>query len=221
MANTFAPFGFRSFGDQEGAAPTMGLTRYYLASSDTNLYFTGDVVAISTGALAPIGYVTLPASGVTIGSTSNAGVPILGIFAGCEYYSPSVARTVWSSYFPGNVGSSAPGNAYVITNPNAMFLVQSTTTAVLGTTTIGFNIGFTSSETVAPQKSGNLFSGISNVALLSSTVGGGAGLAFKIIDTSSNYMPPGVNGADGTTAGSVMVVGFNNEIRRALIGPST
>jgi len=214
VANTFSPFGFRAFGDQDGAAPTMGLTRRYLASSDTNLYFTGDVVSISTGALAPVGYITLPASGV------NTTQPILGVFAGCEYYSPNVGRVVWSSYFPGNVGSSSPSNAYVIEDPNQLFLVQCTTSAVVGTSAIGLNVCFTSSETLAPQKSGNTLSGISNVALLSSaaTVTLNASYPFRLVDTTSNYFPPGTNGADSTVAGAIVVVGFNNQLRRSLLG---
>lgn len=207
MANTFAPFGFRSFGDQEGASPTMGLTRYYLASSDANLYFTGDVVAVSTGSGSPAGYITLPSTG------TNLANPILGVFAGCEYYSATVGRVVWSAYFPGNVGSSNPANAYVITDPNQQFLVQGTTTAVLGTSNIGQAVGIASSL----QASGNTLSGISNLALNSSTVNSsGISLPFRIVDTTSNFAPPGTNGTDGTAAGAVMVVAFNNQGRRAL-----
>jgi hypothetical protein len=212
MANTFAPFGFRSFGDLDGAAPTMGLTRRYLASSDTNNYFTGDVVALSTSIP---GFITLPASGTT------GTPPILGIFAGCEFFSPTVGRVVWSSFFTASVGSSANANAYVIEDPNQLFLVQASTTAVIGTSNIGWNVGFTSSETFAPQKSGNTTTGISNVALLSTSVSANSSLPFRIIDTSSNYQPPGVNGTDGTSAGAIMVVGFNNQLRRSLTGAST
>jgi len=209
MANTFAPFGFRSFGDLEGASPTMGLTRFYLASSDTNTYFTGDVVAQSTSI---VGYISLPSSGTVPNQ------PILGIFAGCEYYSPSVGRVVWSSYFPASVGSSSPCNAYVITDPNQTFLVQGTTTAVLGTSTIGMLIGFASSL----QSGGNTTTGISAVALNSTTVNSSTtGLPFRIVDTSSNYLPPGVNGTDGTSAGAIMVVSFNNQYRRTLTTASS
>ncbi len=110
MANTFAPFGFRQFGTLEGNSPTYGLTRRYLASSDTNLYFTGDVVALST--FIP-GFITLPASGI---SPTN---PILGIFAGCEFFSPSVGRVVWSSFFPGNTTSGPLEHRPVVTRPRA------------------------------------------------------------------------------------------------------
>jgi hypothetical protein len=221
MANTFAPFGFRAFGAQEGASPTAGLTRRYLATSDTNLYFTGDVVTLSSGQGAGVGFLTLPTSGVAIGNT-----PILGVFAGCEYYNPSVGRVVWSSFFPGSQGSSAIVTAYVYEDPNQLFLVQCTTTAVVGTSAIGMNVGFTSSETLAPQKSGSQLSGISNIALNSSTVNTGSSgaaslLPFRIVDTTSNFAPPGTNGADGTTAGAILVVGFNNQARRSLTGVST
>lgn len=215
MANTFAPFGFRQYGTLEGNGPTYGLTRRYLASSDVNLYFTGDVVTVSTGGNAPVGYINLLSSGV-----SPTNVP-LGVFAGCEYYSPTVGRVVWSSFFPGNVGSSSPCNAYTIEGEDNLFLVQSSTTAVLGTSVIGFNIGITSSEAFAAQKNGNQTTGISNVALLSSAVTALSSGLFRIIDTSSNWLPPGVNGADGTTAGAIMVVSFNEQGRRALTQTSS
>jgi hypothetical protein len=212
MVNTFSPFGFRQFGTLEGNGPTYGLTRRYLASSDTNNYFTGDVVQLST--TIP-GFITLPASGVTTGN------PILGIFAGCEFFSPTVGRTVWSSFFTASVGSSSPCNAYVIEGEDNLFLVQSTTTAVLGTSVIGMNIGFTSGQTGSSQSGGNTTTGISNIALLSSTPTANTSSPFRVVDTTSNYFPPGTNGADGTSAGSIMVVSFNNSLRRSLTAQST
>lgn len=210
MANTFSPFGFRSFGRRDGGSPTAGMERRYILSSDTNLYFTGDVVAISSQSVVG-GYITLPASGTTIGS------PLEGIFAGCEYYSPTVGRVVWGSYFPGNVGSSSPCNAYVITDPDQLFTVQCTTTATIGTAQIGLNVGFASSL----QGSGNTATGISGLALNSSTVSGNSSLPFRIVDTTSNYAPPNTNGTDGTSGGAIVVVQMNNSARRSLTGVTT
>ena len=215
MANTFSPFGFRQFGTLEGNGPTYGLTRRYLASSDTNLYFTGDVVSLSTGALAPAGYITLPASGINIVN------PILGIFAGCEYYSPSVGRTVWSSFFPGNVGSSAPANAYVIEGEDNQFLVQASTVSVLGTSAIGMNVTFTTTGTIGTQASGNQTTGISNICINSSYVASLSSLPFRLVDTTSNFAAPGTNGTDSTTGGAIWVVSFNNQSRRSVTGQST
>jgi hypothetical protein len=210
MANTFAPFGFRSAGTLEGSGPTYGMTRRYLASSDTNTYFTGDVVQLSSGANP--GYITQQIAG------NSSTEFILGIFAGCEYYSPAVGRVVWSSYFPGNLGtSSSPCNAYTIEGEDNMFLVQCTTTAVIGTSAIGQNVGVASSL----QGNGNTLNGISGVALNSSTVAATTTLPFKIVDTSSNLLPPGTNGTDGTSAGAVILVSFNNQIRRSTAGSQT
>lgn len=208
MANTFSPFGFRSFGRREGGAPTAGLTKFTFASSDTNLYFTGDPVVVSSASLVA-GYMTLPSSG-----TTNQ---IAGIFAGCEYYSPAIARNIWSAHFPGNVGSSSPCTAYVITDPEQLFTVQCTTTAVIGTSCIGLNVGWASSL----QSGGNTTTGISGVALNSSTVSANSSLGFRIVDTTSNYAPPGVNGTDGTAGGAIVVVAPNNWARRTLTAFST
>jgi hypothetical protein len=208
MANSFSAFGFRSFGRLEGGSPTAGLTKLNLLSSDTNLYFTGDPVAISSASLVA-GYITLPSSGTL--------TQVSGIFAGCEYFSPSQAKVIWSSYFPGNVGSSSPCNAYCITDPEQLFTVQCTTTAVVGTSAIGLNVGWASSL----QASGNTTTGISAVALNSSTVSANSSLPFRIVDTSSSFAPPGVNGADGTTAGAIIVVAPNNWARRTLTAYST
>lgn len=208
MANTFSPFGFRAFGRLEGGAPTAGLTRRFLASSDTNSYYTGDVVAISSQSLIP-GYITLPASG-TLGIDE-------GVFMGTEYFSPQFARQTWNSYFPGTVGSSSPCNAYIINDPDQLFTVQCTTTAVIGTSCIGLNIGVASSL----QTTGNTLSGISGLALNSSTVSANSSLPFRIVDTSSSYFPPGTNGTDGTTPGAIVIVQPNNWSRRNLTAYST
>ena len=76
MANTNAPFGFTSFGHQDGSAPTMGLERKFILSSDANLYFTGDPVSNSS---ASPGYIA-PYNG------SSLAAIVAGVFAGCEYY---------------------------------------------------------------------------------------------------------------------------------------
>lgn len=213
MANTFAPFGFRQFGTLEGNGPTFGLTRRYLASSDTSLYFTGDVVQISTGQLAPDGFVAI--------SNSSNNPAIAGIFAGCEFFSPTVGRTVWSSFFSGNVGSSNTGNAYIIEGEDNLFIVQCTTNAVVGTSCIGQNACYTSTGALGTQSGGNQTTGISNVALQSTSVSALSSLPFRIVDTTSNYFPPGVNGTDGTSPGAIVLVSFNNQLRRSLTGVST
>lgn len=211
MANVFQPFGFKPFGRLDGGSPTAGMQKLTLLASDANTYMTGDVVMISS-----VGAVTLPASGSTIGSTG--GGSIAGIFNGCEIYQPNIGRVVWSAGSPGNVGSSSPGFAYVITDPEQLFIVQASTAAVLGSTAIGQNIGFVSSSNGV----NNTLTGMSVCTLASTTTASVNTLPFRIIDTYTNTAPPGVNGTStGSEAAQIMVVQMNNQFRRNLLGTSS
>ena len=206
MANTAAPFGFRQFGQREGSAPTAGMETLNLLSSDPNLYFTGDLVALSSQSLVP-GYIT------NASTIFGSGVPTTGVFLGCEYYSPAVGRNVWNSYFPGNVGSSSPCKAFVCTNTEQLYIAQGTAT-VLGTSCIGFGIMYSLTN---PSAVGNQLNGQSALTLLSSTVTGlSSNSAFKIVGMYKDYAPPGVNGTSSGTEGfQVAVVQPNNFARGA------
>lgn len=201
MANSNAPFGFRSFGHRDGSAPTMGLERYFINSSDTNLYFTGDPVALSSaqyGVLSPYG-------------GSSLTPKVLGIFAGCEYYSPNFQRVTWASYFPASVSSSSPVTAYVITDPEMQFIVQASS-AGFGSSMVGGNVNVQAAQ----SSLGNQTTGISLVTI-ASTQGllASSSLPFTIVDTYSNYAPPGVNGTDNSSAYNILVVAPNNWVRKA------
>lgn len=206
MANTAAPFGFRSFGHRDGSAPTAGLERRWILSSDASVIGTGDPVYNSS---TYVGYITLPTSGTVSG--------MAGIFAGCEYYSPSVSRNVWNSYFPGSVGSSSPVTAYIISDPEMQFLAQGSTNAVLGSSVIGWNIGYSSTSAGNP----NTLTGISQACLLSSSPSASSSLPFRIVDVYSNFAPPGVNGTDNTSAGAILVLAPNSWDRKTLTAVTT
>jgi hypothetical protein len=196
MANTNAPFGFRPFGRKEGGAPTAGLTRYFINSSDTNLYFTGDIVNASSANGA---FITNPSSATGIVNTYN----MLGVFQGCEYFSPAVNKTVWNSYFPGNVGSSSPCNAYVITDPEQRYIVQGTSGAVLNASYVGY--GFTATTSVSSL--GNQLSGQSVMTLATSfPTALSSNAVIRLLDLYSNYAPPGVNGTSTTAEGFQIAV---------------
>lgn len=202
MANTNAPYGFRNFGHRDGSAPSMGLERLIINSSDTTLYFTGDLVVISSANAGAIGQ-------FTGGSTSA--IPAVGVFAGCEFFSPQVGRQVWSSFFPGNLGnSSSPCNAYVITDPEMTFMAQ-VSSAPMTQASVGSNI----SITLAQSSLGNQTTGISAMTLASTFVGSGSSLPFRIVDLVSNFSPPGTNGTDNTTNFNSVIVAPNNWARHA------
>lgn len=201
MANTSGPFGFRQFGHQDGTAPTMGLQRLFINSSDTSLYFTGDLVVQSSANAGAIG--------VYPGSTS-ALIPA-GVFNGCEFFSPSVGRVVWSSFFPGNLGtSSSPCNAYIQTDQEMTYVCQ-VSSGALTQNSVGSNINILT----ATASLGNQTTGISNMTVQSTMVGSGSSMPWRIVDLYSNFAPPGVNGTDNTTNFNDVIVAPNLWQRRA------
>jgi len=220
MANVFSPFGFRQFRRLDGGAPTAGFDTLSIASSDTNLYFTGDPVATST--TGP--YVTVPSTGVQ---------QIRGIFLGCEFFSPTVNRKVWSPFFPGSVQTSSGTNdaiAWVCTDPEMLWIVQSSTTGTITSSMINNNFGFTTSA----SSLGNTTTGISNVSLGSTSVTTSASAPFRLVDFWSNWNAPTsgnfsfaanipgtgavINGTDNTSAGMIVIVAPNNWDRKNLTG---
>lgn len=209
MANSDAPFGFRSFGHRDGSAPTMGMDRFFILSSDTTSYFCGDPVAQSS---ATPGYIKLYAG--------TAVTPVcLGIFVGCEYYAPSVNRQVWDNKYVTGSGatSSNPVTAYVITDPEMQFIVQASS-AGYGSSMVGSN----ATVLAGTMGSGNTLTGIS-AATLASTVGAVAGSSypFRIVDVYSNFAPPGINGTDNSSAYNIIVVAPNNWSRRGSVAVTT
>jgi hypothetical protein len=214
LVNTFAPFGFRDFGERDGQAPTMGFETFNLSSADANTYFTGDVVQISS-ASATLGAITLPASGTAVGAMG-----VLGVFVGCEFFNTTTQRNEWHPNATGNVG----GKAFVVTDPERLWIAQGTSVAVLGTSNIGMNIGFTSSETLGQQSKGNTISGVSNVALNSTSVSPTNTLPFRIFATYQSFAPPGgfVNGTSSGAEGCQwLVLQGNNWARGQLTGVSS
>ena len=204
MANTLAAFGFRQFRRLDGGAPTAGFDTLTIASSDTNVIGTGDVVA--TSATGP--YVTVLSSGLS---------QIRGVFMGCEYYSPTVGRKVWSPYFPGSVQTSSGTNdvqAWVCTDPEMLYIVQCSTTATVLSSQIGLNFGVSSGT----FGSANTTTGISAMTLASTSAATTATLPWRFMDYYSNWAPPGVNGTDNTSAGNIVVVAPNNFDRKNTTG---
>jgi hypothetical protein len=216
VANTQSPFGFRAFGHQDGSAPTMGLQRLFMLSSDASVVGTGDLVVSST-ASGFQGYVTQPSTS----ANGTLGWGLAGVFAGCEYYSPTVGRVIWSSYFPGNVSSSSPVTCWVISDPQMQFIAQASSASVLGTSNIGYNIAISSSLVGAA----NTTTGISGLTLASSLISALSSYPFRIVDTYQNFAPPGggavLNGTDSATAGQIMVVVPNTFQRSITTGVST
>lgn len=204
MANISAPFGFRQFRRLDGGAPTAGFDTLTIASSDTNVIGTGDVVI--TSATGP--YVTAASSGLS---------QVRGVFFGCEFFSPTVNRKVWSPFFPGSVQTSSGTNdaqAWVCTDPEMLYTVQCSTNTTVTSSQINLNFGI-SSGTIGAA---NTTTGISGMTLASTSFSSTSTLPWRLMDLYSNWAPPGVNGTDNTSAGNIVVVAPNNFDRTNLTG---
>jgi len=197
MANTFAPYGFLQYQGGAGGAPTFAQSTRKIASGNSTAVFTGDPVmpVISTAN----GYITQAAAGSTV---------LAGIFVGCKYLSTSQKRTVWSSYWPGS-DTTTDVEAYVIDDPNARFVVQSSGS--------GFPItGTTSTQTSGVQGqyaqftigTGNTSTGRSGAYI--SSVATTVTFPFIVVDYATSFG----NGGDPTTQYCNLIVGFNNEVWR-------
>lgn len=192
MANTDAPFGFRQV-KGTGSVPTYEMSTRKIASNNSTAIFCGDaVIPLTTGYIA---------------QATASTVRMEGIFQGCKYTSTSQKRTVWSNYWP---GSDATGDveAYIIDDPNAQFVVQSSDSG--GTSPVAFaNIGEYINIAVGTGNTATGISGMSvNVATLNTTVT----LPFRIVALVQD--PPGANGTDITSEYNQVIVAFNNASTR-------
>lgn len=206
MSNTFAPFGFRPVSTSNGPINWRVSSRRIASGNATPIY-KGDAVMPVTGT--PTGYIT-----VAVPATVGATVPVAGIFWGCQYVSTTQKRTVWSQYWP---GSDATGDviAYVIDDPNARFIVQTSGASFQIT---GSNSTFTSSPVgqLATFNAGAGSTTTQQSGQYLDTVGSTAAYPFVITDMVID--PPGANGTDATSNYNYVVVGFNNEWLRGNAG---
>lgn len=209
MANVSGPFGFLQVGTASGPpnfARAGSPSSYRIKSTQTGAIFFGDAVRMyvsgDTGTSAA-GYIIQ----WTAGDGASAATKILvGIFVGCEYYSTSQKKTVYNNYWP---GSDATGDvsAYVVDDPNSQWMVQAGATA-LDYTTIGETVD------IASTPSGNTTTGISGMSIVSPSTT--VTFPFKIVNLVTS--PPGVNGRDITTGYNNVIVAFNNQQYKALLG---
>ena len=188
MANTFAPFGF-SQNRGTGSAPTYEQVVAPVAYNTANIFYGDPVFRLSDGSVA----------GVTTGPGPGTGV-LAGIFVGCKYLSVSQKRTVWSNWWIGSdVVSGNTVEAYLVNDPNAQFLVQSSGGSGITQAMIGQLIQFA-------YGTGNTASGISGAYIDATSVGSTSTLPFRVV---SLTFPVGSNTAL-TGQYNYAIVAFNN-----------
>ena len=231
MTNTLGSptLGFQSFQRMDGGSPTAGMTPVWIASTDAGTIFRGDAVVTSSGGGTNLSgaYITSINNGL---NTTSTGQFVRGVFQGCYQYQPSAGRVVWSNFYNGTVtGSTGDVKAYIIDDPEELFIVQGSTKATITSSYIGLNIGVTFNST-----SGNTTTGYSNVTVESTSVQNIPGLPFRIVDFYSAYAVPGgfagpagagttpfINGTDNTSPANIIVVRLNNCDRLSLTARSS
>lgn len=149
--NINSPNGFQKWGRAEGGSPTAGLSTSLIANADTSAVGYGDpVISLTTG---------------YVGLATASTVQIHGVFYGCTYLSTAIGRRVWSNFWPGS-GATGDILAYIDTDPDGLFVVQATSTAVafadIGTNiqhnigTVNTVTGFSASSVQTPNTTNTL-----------------------------------------------------------------
>ena len=201
--NILGPYGFVQVGTASGP-PNFAENHnppYRIASTYDTAIFFGDAVRMNVSG--PTGYIEQWANG----DGSTATQILAGIFYGCSYYSTSQRKTIWNNYWP---GSDATGDvaAFIVDDPNAQFKVQ----AGIGSAITQASIGRTADIVATPT--GNTTTGISGMSLSTPTTT--VTLPFKVVGVANS--PPGATGTDLTAAYNNVIVAFNNQQYKALLG---
>ena len=201
--NTLSPFGFIQVGTASGP-PNFAFDSnppYRIAAGYGTAIFQGDAVRMNVSG--PTGYVEQWANG----DGGTATKILLGIFMGCSYFSTSQKKTIFNNYWP---GSDATGDvaAFVCTDPNSQWKVQ----AGIGSAITQTSIGACADIVATPL--GNTTTGISTMSLSTPTTT--ITLPFKVVNVVTS--PPGAPGTDLTAAYNNVIVAFNNQQYKALLG---
>lgn len=184
MANSNAPFGLRSLQTLEGSTAFANNTFVAgISKEDSTKIFTGDPLMRNN-----TGYVSQWTAGTAVSQ-------MIGIFAGCSYYSISQGRLWYNNYWPGADAQSDVTAYYIPCNLAIPMLFQVQTDAT-GVTfaDIGLNFDLT-------MGTGNTLNGRSGAVLNATTPGAvTATLPFRLVGLWSTAM--GGQVGPGTQAGA-------------------
>ena len=123
MANSTKAFGLKPLGKVGGAYAAGSQSEYEIEDNMSSTIYQGDLVALSGGYVVPV--------------QSSATGSILGVFNGCLIESdPSTGKPKWSNNYTQTNITEGKIKAYVIDDPDQLYLVKSTGTAT-GITSVG------------------------------------------------------------------------------------
>ena len=188
MANQETAYGLRPIGLVGSATNSTGVTKYEIASDNTNAIFQYSIVV-------PLAAGVIDQAGATDGGTTQA----LGVLVGIEYVDSTTKKTTFLNYWPGansvSVDTNFPVKALVADNPMQTFQVASDATLTNRATALAGVFANASLGTSA--RSGSTDTGRSTSALGVSTIATTATLPLKIMgivddDANSDFAAAGI-----------------------------
>ena len=188
MANQETAYGLRPIGLVGSAANSTGVTKYEIASDNTNAIYQFEIVVPLAG-----GVVDQAAD--TAGGTTAS----LGVLVGVEYVDSGTKKTTFKNYWPGSnnvsVDTNFPIKALVADNPMQLFQVASD--ASLTDRATALTGIFSNATMVTSARSGSTNTGRSSSALSVSSIATTATLGLKIVgivddDANSDYTAAGI-----------------------------
>jgi len=195
MANSETAFGLRPVGLVGSAANSTGLTKYEIASNNSNaIYQYSLVVPTSAG--------VIDQAGDTAGGTTAA----LGVLMGIEYVDATTKKPTFLNYWPGSgsvsVDTNYPVKALVADNPNQLFVVAADATLTNRATALATVFANASLGTSA--RGGSTSTGRSTAQLSVSSVNTTATLPLRIVGLVDD-----VANSDYASAGAHLYVRIN------------
>ena len=195
MANAETSFGLRPIGMVGSGPNSTGLTKYEIASNNTNVIYNGEICV-------PLAAGVIDQAGATDGGTTQA----LGILVGVEYVDSTLNKTIFKNFCPGSgsvsVDTNFPVKALVADNPNQLFVVAADATLTNRATALAAVFANASLGTSA--RSGSTTTGKSSSQLGVSTINMTATLPLRIVGLADD-----VANNDWASAGAHLYVRLN------------
>jgi len=180
MANAETSFGLRPIGMVGSGPNSTGLTKYEIASDNTNAIFQYSICV-------PLAAGVIDQAGATDGGTTQA----LGVLMGIEYVDSTLNKTIYKNFWPGSgsvsVDTNFPVKALVADNPNQLFVVAADATLTDRATAL--TSVFANASLGTSARTGSTTTGRSNSELGVSTIATTATLPLRIVglaDDASN-----------------------------------
>ena len=195
MANAETSFGLRPIGMVGSGPNSTGLTKYEIASNNTNVIYNGEICV-------PLAAGVIDQAGATDGGTTQA----LGILVGVEYVDSTLNKTIFKNFWPGSgsvsVDTNFPVKALVADNPNQLFVVAADATLTNRATALAAVFANASLGTSA--RTGSTTTGKSSSQLGVSTIATTATLPLRIVGLADD-----VANNDWASAGAHLYVRLN------------